>query len=418
MIWTRNAILGLSLLALVVAVAACGSSSKTGSGTATTITSQSSTGSPIKTATGPPITVGLICSCSGAFGGAVVPNEEVYKAWVNTVNASGGIDGHPIQLTTKDDAGNPGTSATDIQALLSAHVDAIVDLSYLAAVWASTVQKAGIPVVGANESDQAFAGNPDFYAEGQTEDAENPSYMEVLKAAGATNFGVMYCVEAPQCAESVAQLKVLGKTDALPLAYSGQISVTAPNYTAQWVAAQQAHVQAVIVEDGQTQIQRVATDCDKQGYDPIYVTGGSSWSESLATAPGLKQNTWDWYPDLPFWVNNSATQAMNAAVDKYYPGLRSNTTLWGEFPAESWPSGLLLEDAVKAGGLGPSDIPTAPEIAKGLNSLKGDTLDGWYSPLTFVTGQAHPQDCWFTARVQNSVPRLVSNGHVTCQNSS
>jgi ABC-type branched-subunit amino acid transport system substrate-binding protein len=46
-------------------------------------------------------------------GAILLPEAEVYKAWVNTVNASGGINGHQIHLITEDDASNPGTSASE-----------------------------------------------------------------------------------------------------------------------------------------------------------------------------------------------------------------------------------------------------------------------------------------------------------------
>ena len=74
--------------------------------------------------------------------------EDVYKAWANTVNESGGINGHHVQVITKDDAGNPGTAATEVQALVSQHVVAVVDESLVDPVWASIIQKANIPDVG------------------------------------------------------------------------------------------------------------------------------------------------------------------------------------------------------------------------------------------------------------------------------
>jgi len=107
---------------------------------------------------------------------------------------------------------------------------------------------------------------------------------------------------------------------------------------------------------------------------------------------------------------------MNAAVDKYFPGLRNNATDWTQQGAGSWPAGLLLEDAVKAGGLAPGDAPTSAEILKGLYSLKADTLQGWSPPLTFTPGKATSVDCWFTGRVQNGVPALVNGGKLTCSN--
>ena len=51
---------------------------------------------------------------------------------------------------------------------------------------------------------------------------------------------------------------------------------------------------------------------------------------------------------------------MNAAFDKYYPGLRSSPS-FSEGTASIWMSGLLFADAAKAGGLGANgSTPTSP----------------------------------------------------------
>ena len=52
---------------------------------------------------------------------------------------------------------------------------------------------------------------------------------------------------------------------------------------------------------------------------------------------------------------------------------------------------------------------------KGLDTIKGNTLDGMAPPLTFKAGQVHDVNCWFTARVENGVPTLVNGGQVTCE---
>jgi branched-chain amino acid transport system substrate-binding protein len=415
-----KALSGVALVALIVALAACSSSSKSSTSNSTSAT-QSTTGSTSVGATGTtgaPIKVGLICSCSGPFGGAVVPGEDVYKAWVNTVNGSGGIDGHPIQLLAKDDATNPGTSATIAQGFLSQHVDAIVDLSNVGQTWASAAQAANVPVVGANLNELPFFMNPDFYAEGQTTDSATLAYVLTVKAAGVPAFADFYCSETPDCAQFLQAIKTNAQQQGVPLSYSAEIAGTAPNYTAQCVAAQQKNLKGLLVEDGATIIVRVAADCDRQGWDPAYFVGGGSYSTLFTTAPGIKTNLWSYYPDLPFWVNTPAVQAMNTAVDKYYPGLRNNANLWNEEAVYSWPAALLLEDAVKAGGLTAGATPSPAEIVKGLEALRGDTLDGWSPPLTFAAGKPHPVDCWFLARVQNGTPSLENNGKVTCENGS
>jgi branched-chain amino acid transport system substrate-binding protein len=109
---------------------------------------------------------------------------------------------------------------------------------------------------------------------------------------------------------------------------------------------------------------------------------------------------------------------MNTAVDKYYPGLRNNPN-WSESGAIAWASGILLEDAVKAGGLTSSGTPSNTEVVNGLVALKGDTLQGWApTGLTFAAGQPHPVDCWYTVVVKNGNVSLTNGGKPTCKTGS
>jgi branched-chain amino acid transport system substrate-binding protein len=412
----RRCLRGTAILALILTVAACSSSAKKSSTSATTGSAGSQAS---QAATGAPITVGIICSCSGAFGAAAVPGEDVYKAWVNTVNGSGGINGHPVKLVTEDDAATPGNGISDAQTLISDHVDAIVDLSEVDTTWASAVQAANIPVVGVYATDQPFFTNPDFYPMGETGDSATVAYVLTIKAAGGSSFGDMVCAEAVVCSQYEQGLKSAGKQAGVPMVYATSISATSPNYTAECLAAKQKNIKYMIIEDPSAIIARVATDCDRQGYDPTYVIGGGSFGPLFETTPGLKASTWSYWPNLPYWDNkNQSVQAMSAAVQKYYPGLETNAAIWSGTSPLSWPSGILLEDAVKAGGLGPNDTPSAAEVVKGLESLKGDTLDGWSPPLTFAAGKPHPVDCWFTGRVDNGVPELVNNSQLTCSSSA
>jgi branched-chain amino acid transport system substrate-binding protein len=343
--------------------------------------------------------------------------RNVYTAWVKSVNDSGGINGHPIQLTVKDDAATPGTSVSDVQGLLSSGVVAIADMSIVDEPWASTVQKAGVPVVGIDVTEDPFFQNPDFYPEGQTTDSGTYADVAVAKQAGATNFGYLYCSESVSCAETGTALKAAAKRLNIPFVYQAEVAMSAPNYTAQCVAAKQQHVTAIQIGDSASVLKRVADDCAKQGYYPIWIEEGEGQGPSLFTG-AISKNMWASFNDLPFYANTPAMQTMNAAVDKYYPGLRSSTLQWNQLAAYSWPSGLLLEDAIKAGGLTSSDTPTAAEVVKGLESLHGDTLQGLAPPLTFAAGQPHSIKCWFTSKIVNGVKTIVTNSagsQVSCE---
>ena len=85
--------------------------------------------------------------------------------------------------------------------------------------------------------------------------------------------------------------------------------------------------------------------------------------------------------DIAFFANTPGP-ATNISVDKYYARpARPSTTNRSELRAEAWAAGLLLEDAVKAGGLTRRhNANPRAEITTGLESLKGDTLDGWPHP--------------------------------------
>jgi branched-chain amino acid transport system substrate-binding protein len=297
-------------------------------------------------------------------------------------------------------------------------VAAIADWSLVDEPWASAVQAAKIPVVGGNLSEATFYTNPDFYPEGQTNDSITESAVITAKTAGATSLGIFYCVEAPTCLQGASQAKGDGQKLGLPATFNASIAGTAPNYTAQCVAAQQARISTVLILDSVPAIVKVGTSCSQQGYNPTYIEEGEGFGMQVAAAPGVMRDLWGEYNNIPFFASTPAVQTMNAAVDKYYPGLRSNATYWTELDVGGWASGLLLEDAVKAGGVTASDTPSAAEIVSGLDSLKGDTLEGMSPSLTFAAGQMHTIDCWFTARVQNGVPSVVNGGKLTCEPTS
>jgi branched-chain amino acid transport system substrate-binding protein len=382
-----------------------------GFGAFTSISTQAVAGAAT---TGAPITVGVVCTCSGPFGADIKAAEQTYQAWVNTVNKAGGLAGHKVVLTLEDDAGNPGTSVSDAQTLISDHVDAILDFSILDQAWAAAVQKSKIPVVGGDETETPYYTSPDFYPEGQTNDSVTVANVLTAKLAKATNLGDLYCAEAPSCAEGVPLIQAAGSKLGVPVVYNAEIAATAPNYTAQCLAAQQAKVSAIFVGDASVIISRVAANCAQQNYSPIWITEGEGFGLMMAATPGLGTKLWSDYGTAPFFDHIPAIAAMDKAVDKYYPGLRSNQNAWTQIAAEAWASGLLLRDAVAASHLTPSGTASPAVITKGLEALKGDTLNGMAPPLTFKAGKDHLIDCWFTGRVVNGTPTMVNGGRLTC----
>jgi branched-chain amino acid transport system substrate-binding protein len=401
---------GVGVLAVAAVIAACSSStSSTGSSSSTT----GSVGSN-------PIKIGVICDCSGPLAATGADAPLVYQTWADTVNAGGGINGHKVQIINDNDDSNPGTALTDVENLVNDdHVIAMVDVSNLDETFAAFLKSKNIPVVGANTSEEPFYSDSNFYPMGQTEDALFAGIIDSAKGAGATNIGELYCAEAVQCQEAIAPFKATAAAANLPLKYTAEVSATAPNYTAQCVAAQQAHITALFIADVAPVVAKVAQDCSEQGYHPTYVLDGETIDQSYASLTGLNQDLVGPSPDIPFYATTAAVTAMNAALDKYYPGLRENGSVYNEFAMGAWISGELFTDAAKAGRLGANGTtPTSAELTTGLDAIKGDTLGGLAPALTFTAGSAHPVDCWFTFALKNGKWSLPNGTKTTCETAS
>ena len=333
-------------------------------------------------------------------------------AWADATNAAGGIDGHKVQLTVEDDTFSPSNALNDAKTVVSDGVDEVLDLSALDTAFATTLQQANIPVIGAYSDAAPFFTNPDFYPQGETGDSINNAVMQIGKTAGATSIGVLYCAEAPSCAQIAPGMAPIGTKIGVPVSYKAEISATAPNYTAQCVAAQQQHVNTIFIGDDAPVELKVAANCAQQNYNPIYVLQGGATDTSLF-AGGLKDLNIQ-YADQPFFAKTAATQAFDAAMAKYEPGLVTNGQLFIQNDWQAWISMQLLAKALTDGGLTASTTPTAAMVVKGLDSFKGETLGGLTPPLSYTPGQSHHVSCWFTGVVKNGVPSVGNNGTYTC----
>jgi branched-chain amino acid transport system substrate-binding protein len=416
--------LSAALIALVV-ISACSSSASSSSPSASSpstssapATSSAGSAAGAAAASGSVITIGEVCSCSGPFGVDVSGASDVADAWVKSTNASGGLDGHQVQLIFKNDASNPAESVTDAEALVSDHVDAILDLTILDAAWVKQPSSANIPVIGGNFSSDQYYADPDWYPSGQTNDSIVYSNVATAKLAGGTKIGILYCSESVQCQVSVAPTSAAAKQLGVSLVYSGSISATAPNYTAQCLAAKQAGVNALIILDSPTVIKNVAQGCSQQSYSPAIVQEGSSFDNENLTAPGLENSLWADFPVIPYFVSQPSVAAMNTVVDKYYPGLRTNPTAWSQYALQAWSGLQLLKQAVTAAGITASDAVSPGALTRGLDLTSNETLGGFTPPLTFAAGQPHPVDCWYTGRVENGKPVVVNGGKTTCHTES
>ena len=398
-------------------LAACGSSShKSSSSTASTVASASggatTTRSNSAAPAGAPIKVGMICSCSGIQAANLALTGKVASAWANSVNAAGGINGHPVSMTVLDDGGIPATALQDAKKLVEQdHVVAIVgEYSLADAAFAKYVASKGIPVVGGITPEAPFLTNPDFYPSGANIIAEIVSVIKLAKDTGRKFVAVPYCAESPICAQIVPLVNAAGALFGVKIT-TAKVSSTAPNYTAPCLDFQSKGVDGLFVGGGTTLVERLAASCAQQGYRPTTVNTTSTATGAWRTDHNLDGAVLSGYGANVFDDTTPATKEFRAALARYYPGILTSPQ-FGANLIGPWAGGKLFEAAAKAANLGPQS--TAADVKRGLYALKGESLGGLTAPLTFTPGKPTFTPCYFTVQLKGGNFVSLNGNRPTC----
>ncbi len=356
--------------------------------------------------------IGFICSCTGPEASTISQTAPAAQAWASWTKAHGGIDGHKVHITVKDDGYNPATSLSDAQTLVEEdHVLAIIDNSDEDQAWASYAKEQGVPVLGDTDTVAGYT-NSDFFTPGMTFNNSSAAEADAIKKAGVTKMADVYCAEVAICAQSVPELAAALKKVGGSLVYSAAIGFAAPNYTAQCLAAKQAGAKGMEVGDASGVVVKVAADCAAQSYEPVEFGGDGTVSKSWLTTPGMQGNV-DVQPDVPWFVHDAGTKEMYEALDKYAPAVPAGPNM-GEVVVQDWSELIEFQQAFEAAH--PSGTPTAATILKGLYALpKGTTLGGIAPPLGgFVKGKTANNSCFYLMGINHGQFVTIDNNKPVC----
>ena len=159
-------------------------------------------------------------------------------------------------------------------------------------------------------------------------------FAEIMTAAqkvGGHKMAVLYCAENPACKQTVAPLQAAGKQFNIPVVFNAPVLTSAPNYTAQCLAAKAAGADVMFIADGPAPTLAVASSCAQQGYTPHQVSDEAAYSQQMAGKPG-----WDGFlgtqDNIPFFVTSTpGAKAMHDALQNIsrpcWP--RPSTAPWG-----------------------------------------------------------------------------------------
>lgn len=377
--------MGSAVIAVVAFAGACSSSSSGGGNTPT------GGGSSAPTLTGSPINIGDVGTYSGFSSEASDQGLSAMTAWVDYTNANGGINGHPVKLFTKDDAGSATKALAAVKELVEQdHVIAIVGQheSGLEASWEKYIDAAKIPVIGGIASSAAWLTDSNFYPSNLT--PVNTLTMSVYATvlAKEASFGVVYCAEVPGCAQ--AATLTAGAAKELHITYAGGLSISASSssYAAQCLQLKNKGAASVFTATSIDVSERLIANCTSQGFSPTWIDDTENWGASH-TANSVWDGAWI-YADGVGWLSQKpAMVAFRSAMAQYEPKADINTAA----ASTSWGAGELFKAA--ASSIAASATPTAAAVITGLDGLGPNfTAGGTIPPVTFTAGApAKQQPC-------------------------
>jgi branched-chain amino acid transport system substrate-binding protein len=332
-----------------------------------------------------PVKLGHVGTYSGLLGAIFAAGLPAIQAWGKWVNAHGGLNGHPVQITTADDGGDPSRNLQLTRNMVEnqgviAFVGNIVPLSLAGSQ--SYLEQSGIPSVGGDLANMLWWGSPIFFPQGGTVVGGTDGSAVVAVQRGGPNVALLYCGEAAGCFSARDEFKNgAAERAGGHLVYSAQVSLAQPNFTSECLQMSSKHVQAAVIAADGNSLSRVARDCKQQGFTPRWVTFGIALVTSIASDPNLEgmvgvSNVFPWF------LTSGPASAYGQAMATY----AGNVTTSGA-AADVWSAGVLLQDASKSL---PAGTVKSSDVLNGLYSLQGDTLGGLGPPLTFHRGQPAP----------------------------
>lgn len=383
--WRRSNALrtGTALAAaglLAVSVTACSSSKPSATGSSNTTaagaSSATSSGSQAAAPTGTPIKI----MAFGQFQATTFSYPEgqtAIDAAVKSINASGGIDGHPIQLQVCNDQGNPNVAGQCARTAVSnGDVAVLGSYSQNAGTVLPILQAANIAYVGATAQSVTDTTSPiSFPLEGLNQVVfGGVGYGSTL--AGCKKAGILienYGTTTPLAIQSITDGIQLGGGQIVKVENTGS---NLPDYSPAISAIESAGAQCVDTIMPPDQIAEIF-QAMRQSANPniTMVNAQDTFSTQLlqqlgSTANGMILSS-STYP--PTDTSIPAVAHVVSEVKKYEPGAAIS-----QFSIQGWAAVLLLQDVVKNihGNI------TASAVLNGFEHLTNASTDGLYPPYT------------------------------------
>jgi len=380
----------------------------TSGGTGSTNQAQSGVGSGS-------ITIGGFFDISGPVDSSV--ERDTVRAYMQSVNASGGINGRQVQYVWCDSKYDASAAHACAQYLIAQHVLAVVGLTAPLGEnnEISTLTSAGIPVIGGlgtpaeYSNSLSFPVSANFYRYGT-------AVADEARALGAKHPAVVVLADVPWVRPVEANLLNRLSADGIGYTDVEEVSATQASYTATVFNLEHSHhgpsgggaapnYQCPVGASGCPDF--VIAALDPFSYHRLFdAMESANWYPHVLGTGLDKFNVQRSYDKeiygahslVPFLspydhTGNPTVRQYLGAVEHFYPGQFQALDIYTQ---HAWTAAMVFTAAARAAG---KDLSQASLIQQ-LNALHGfDT--GWSTPLSYGPGAHDPNRC-FTYTVDNA----------------
>jgi ABC-type branched-subunit amino acid transport system substrate-binding protein len=373
-------------------------------------TAPSPTGSSTPGVSAHQISVGAVATLSGSVAADFAPIVPGVRAYLDMVNADGGVYGRKIVLTDTLDDGTVNNEQVTRTLVQQDHVFAVVGMATAFFTSAPFLVQAGTPTFGyATENDWTPAKNL-FAAFGSVIDYSTtepffPYIAQRLHARVAAVLAYDVPQSADECQDAVAALKEYG----VSVGYSDLAVPLGDSLSSDVVHMKQAGVDFVVScmdVPGNLQLSRAIQQNGLTGVKQLWLDGYDL--PTLRQYTSLMQNTYFLVQHVPFQANSqfpgefAGMRQYISVMNKYEPAYTYN-----EVAIEGWLSAALFVAGLRASG----PFPTQQKLVAAINHITSFTANGlttrtnWTIAHTEVT----PPSCETFVAAEGDTFKVVFN---------
>jgi branched-chain amino acid transport system substrate-binding protein len=369
--WRPARLTALSAAALTAAaVAGCGSSSGTSSpGTSHSSSGSSASGSSAGSAKDSVYTIHAIVSETGSAAFLGTEEAAALNALAKHVNATGGIDGHPLKFAISDNQSTASTSVSLASPLVSQVPILIVGtLTTTDRPVDDLVTSSGPVIYDLSPGDHPKRDSY-VYSTGVSTTALTQAFINFAQSKGWKHVAAITSTDASgQDGWTNIQKAVAGSHGAVTITDHETFAPNAVSVTTQLSKIKASNPQALLIWTTGTPLGVVLKGMQELGMDslPTMTTNGNvSYAEMQRLASELPAQLY--FPGGPFLASPSVLAGPEkSAVQAFDSTLRaSNDRVPGIGESQSWDVGLILVSALRKLGTG----ATASQIHSYIDSL-------------------------------------------------